>query len=77
MCYTAPMETWTLLYRYKRAADDELVAPLSCPDCEREFTFVIGPDDEPVALCVWEEKKFYPGVAFWQEVQRVINELEE
>lgn len=68
------MSTWTFLHRYNRLAEENKVVPLACPDCEQEFAWVIGDDDEPVAWCPMEDKKFYPGKLFWGQVQREVLE---
>lgn len=68
------MTNWTLLHRYNRLVENEIVPPLACPDCREEFAWIIGEDDEPSAWCVNENKKFMPGALFWAQVKREVED---
>lgn len=67
-------DIWAVIHRYNRLANAGKARVLTCPDCEGEFVFMLGPNDDPVAWCPHEDRTFYPGIDFWDRIKSVVSE---
>lgn len=71
------VDKWDLIHAYRRAADEGLVKHLSCPDDDEKLVSRIGPDDEPVLWCWKCNTVTTPGLHVYDEIRRVLDNLEK
>lgn len=68
------MDKWTAVKRFRTLVAEQKVAPITCPDCKKEYVWLIDPDDEPILYCATDDMTAYPGIIFWQEMTAVVKE---
>lgn len=70
------MDKWDLIHAYRRAAEEGLVLPLSCPDDNTELVSRIGPKDDPVLWCWKCNTVTTPGIDVYTQIAWVLDNLE-
>lgn len=61
-------------HKYRRLVKRGIVKPLSCPDCNEEYTLRTTEDAEPVLQCCFCNTLVQPGLRLYNEVDAVVKE---
>jgi hypothetical protein len=67
------LNNWQLLRQYNVLVNDGVADPIN-HRCGYEMVSVLGEDDEPEFLCARCNNRFVPGIAFWNILQRTVDD---